>query len=57
MKPVKIFTLMVLLITAALGSTAFINVKLLNKINDITSAKVRCIPLQAVIFCWPYCLS
>jgi hypothetical protein len=33
MKPVKIFALTACLIAAALGSTAFINVKLLNKVN------------------------
>ena len=33
MKPVKIFSLSAVLIVAALASTAFINVKLLNKVN------------------------
>ena len=30
-------------------------IQLLNKINKINSDKVRRIPPQAVIFCWPYC--
>jgi len=34
MKPVKIFAITACLIAAALGSTAFINVKLLNKVNS-----------------------
>ena len=33
MKPIKIFALMLLLIASALGTTAFMNVKLLNKVN------------------------